>query len=92
MIPTKPSPTLKDPNKFSNEFSDFVSKCLTKSPDERPSATALLQHKAVKSAKQVSIIRELVSYAMRLVEEEEEEEEEDDDESEVGRAYGRGCS
>ena len=92
MIPTKPSPTLKDPNKFSNEFSDFVSKCLTKSPDERPSATALLQHKVVKSAKQVSIIRELVTYAMKLVEEDEEEEEEEEEESEVGGARGRGCS
>ena len=73
MIPTKPPPTLKDPNKFSNEFSDFISRCLVKNPEERPSATALLQHKFIKSAKNVSTLKELVQYAQKLVEEEEED-------------------
>ena len=45
MIPTKPPPTVKEPEKFSPEFCDFISKCLVKNPEERPSATALLQHK-----------------------------------------------
>ena len=48
MIPTKPAPTLKEPDKFSPEFSDFISRCLTKNPEERPSATALLQHKFIR--------------------------------------------
>ena len=45
MIPTKPPPTVKEPDKFSPEFSDFIARCLVKNPEERPSATALLQHK-----------------------------------------------
>ena len=72
MIPTKPSPTLKEPEKFSNEFSDFISRCLVKNPEERPSATALLQHKFVKSARSVSVLNDLVLSAMRVLEEEEE--------------------
>jgi len=72
MIPTKPPPTLKEPNKFSNEFSDFISRCLVKNPEERPSATALLQQKFIKSAKPVSVLKDLVQYAQRIVEEEED--------------------
>lgn len=70
MIPTKPPPTLKEPKAFSNEFSDFIRMCLVKSPEERPSATALLQHKYIKSAKSVSVLKELVARAMHIVEEE----------------------
>ena len=72
MIPTKPPPTLKDPNKFSSECSDFISRCLVKNPEERPSATALLQQKFVKSAKPVAVLKDLVQYAQRIVEEEED--------------------
>ena len=42
MIPTKPPPTFKIPEKWSNDFIDFVSKCLVKTPDDRASATQLL--------------------------------------------------
>ena len=45
MIPTKPSPTLKDLDGWSPEFHDFIARCLIKSPEERPSATAMLKHK-----------------------------------------------
>ncbi len=74
MIPTKPPPTLKEPEKFSNEFSDFISRCLVKSPEERPSATALLQHFFIRSARSVTVLKDLVQYTLKLVEEEEEEE------------------
>lgn len=73
MIPTKPPPTLKDPKSFSNEFSDFIRMCLVKNPEERPSATALLQHKFIKSAKSVSVLKGLVQDAMHIVEEEYED-------------------
>ena len=43
MIPTKPPPTFKEENKWSEEFSDFVAKCLIKNPEERATATQLLQ-------------------------------------------------
>ncbi len=73
MIPTKPPPTLKEPKSFSNEFSDCIRMCLVKNPEERPSATALLQHKFIKTAKSVSVLKELVQNAMHIVEEEEDE-------------------
>ena len=79
MIPTKPPPTLKNADKFSNEFSDFISRCLVKSPDERPSATALLQHRFVKASKGVGVVKNLVTQAMTKLEEEEEEDDEGDE-------------
>jgi hypothetical protein len=42
-IPKASSPTLKD-SRWSSEFRDFVSKCLNKDADRRPTADALLQH------------------------------------------------
>ena len=74
MIPTKPPPTLKNSENFSNEFADFISRCLVKNPEERPSATTLLHNKFIKSAKPVSVLKNLVEMAMKMLEEEEEQE------------------
>ena len=73
MIPTKPPPTLKEPQKFSNEFSDFIAKCLVKNPEERPSASALLQHKFVPSSKNISVavLKELVDCSLAVLGEQE---------------------
>ncbi|KAI8910040.1 kinase-like domain-containing protein [Powellomyces hirtus] len=43
-IPYLPAPTVQDPSRFSPEFVDFLSKCLTKDPPSRPSAIQLLSH------------------------------------------------
>ena len=43
MIPTKPPPAFKEEEKWSKEFKDFVTKCLVKNPEERATATQLLQ-------------------------------------------------
>ena len=43
MIPTKPPPVLKEPDKWTTEFRDFLSRCLVKRPEDRASAVALLQ-------------------------------------------------
>ncbi len=43
MIPSRPPPTLETPKDFSLAFNAFISKCLTKDPFYRPSATELLQ-------------------------------------------------
>jgi len=43
MIPTKPPPSFRDPDKWSPQFSDFVSKCLVKNPEQRISAKELLK-------------------------------------------------
>ncbi len=41
-VPKQPAPRLKDPQKYSAEFNDFVDKCLRKDPRERFSAKDLL--------------------------------------------------
>ena len=43
MIPNRPPPRLKNEAKWSKEFVDFVSKCLTKDPDIRPTSKQLLE-------------------------------------------------
>ena len=43
MIPTKPPPTFKEADRWSKDFQDFVSRCLVKNPEERATATQLLQ-------------------------------------------------
>ena len=45
MIPTKPPPFFKSPEKWSADMQEFVKKCLVKNPEERMSATQLLQVK-----------------------------------------------
>jgi len=43
MIPTKPPPSFRDPDRWSPQFSDFVSKCLVKNPEQRTGAKELLK-------------------------------------------------
>jgi len=50
MIPYRPSPTLPNPQKWSNDFNDFVAKCLKKNPEERSSCTQLIEHPFVKGS------------------------------------------
>ncbi|GAM26678.1 hypothetical protein SAMD00019534_098530 [Acytostelium subglobosum LB1] len=44
MIPTAESPKLKEPSKWSPEFSDFIRLCLAKEQSQRPTAKDLLKH------------------------------------------------
>ena len=44
MIPSRPPPTLTNPAKWSDEFNDFIAKCLVKNPKMRPTAKELLKH------------------------------------------------
>lgn len=44
MIPQKPPPSFRDPDRWTTEFIDFVSLCLVKNPEERATASDLLQH------------------------------------------------
>ncbi|NWU81716.1 STK4 kinase, partial [Onychorhynchus coronatus] len=66
MIPTNPPPTFRKPELWSDSFTDFVKQCLVKSPEQRATATQLLQHPFVKSAKGVSILRDLINEAMDI--------------------------
>ena len=72
MIPTKPPPSLKetDQTNWSVSFRDFVSKCLVKNPEERQTATGLLQHDFISASRPPTILMELVSHTMQVREEE----------------------
>ncbi|XP_047439667.1 serine/threonine-protein kinase 4-like [Mugil cephalus] len=80
MIPTNPPPTFRNPDLWSPAFKDFVSQCLVKNPEQRASATQLLQHSFIKSAKPTSILKALITDAMeiKLKKEEAELREQDD--------------
>lgn len=66
MIPTKPPPSFRDPDKWSPEFIDFVSVCLVKNPEERATATDLLHHVFIGNAKQPSILSQMISEAREI--------------------------
>ncbi|XP_025786044.1 myosin-IIIa [Puma concolor] len=46
-IPRNPPPHLRQPEIWSAEFNDFISKCLTKDYEKRPTVSDLLQHKFI---------------------------------------------
>ncbi|XP_028138153.1 serine/threonine-protein kinase 3-like [Diabrotica virgifera virgifera] len=66
MIPTKPPPSFREPDKWSTEFIDFVSICLVKNPEERASASDLLTHEFVKNAKSSSILNTMIQEAHEI--------------------------
>ncbi|KAH0791667.1 serine/threonine-protein kinase 26 [Histomonas meleagridis] len=82
LIPQNAPPTLE--GDFSPQFKDFVSKCLTKDPKLRPSASTLLGHPFIKSAKRKDLIVEYIEqvkpYSSQVNNEEEEYEEEEEEE------------
>jgi len=43
LIPSRPAPTLQEPSKWSPEFNEFVSRCLSKDPALRPDAKGALE-------------------------------------------------
>lgn len=55
LIPTKDPPRL-DPKVYSADFCHFVSKCLIKNPNDRPSIKDLLKHSFVTSAGSNSLL------------------------------------
>lgn len=60
MIPQKPPPSFRDPDRWSTEFIDFVSLCLVKNPENRASASDLLKHEFIKNAKVRTDLNEMV--------------------------------
>lgn len=66
MIPTKPPPSFRDPDRWSSEFIDFVQKCLVKNPEKRATANELLQHEFIKRALSVSIIQKIIQEAKEI--------------------------
>ncbi|CAH1772371.1 unnamed protein product [Owenia fusiformis] len=85
MIPTKPPPSFRNPNKWSPEFIDFVSVCLVKDPEKRASAKELLLHDFIKRAKPVSMLQKLLQEAREIQEAQLlENEQESDEETDTG--------
>jgi serine/threonine-protein kinase 24/25/MST4 len=66
LIPKNPPPTLE--GNFSKPFKEFVSWCLNKDPDQRPTAKELLRHRFVRGAKKTSSLVELIDRRVRWLE------------------------
>ncbi|KAG8952371.1 hypothetical protein FRC03_012176 [Tulasnella sp. 419] len=58
LIPKAKPPVLD--GQFSVAFKDFVSLCLTKDPNNRPSAKELLQHRFIRGSRKVNHLTELI--------------------------------
>lgn len=64
-------PKLDYPSRYSKEFNDFIAKCLTKDPAQRPGAQELLKHPFICRDLDVKHIRDLLlEYKAEVVEEE----------------------
>ena len=63
LIPKNPPPQLE--GNFSKAFKEFVTLCLNKDPEERPTAKDLLKHRFIKSAKKTSTLVELIERRQR---------------------------
>ncbi|XP_034312173.1 serine/threonine-protein kinase 3 isoform X5 [Magallana gigas] len=66
MIPTKPPPSFRNPDKWSPEFIDFVSKCLVKNPEQRVSAAELMQHEFIQNAKPREALHKMINDAKEI--------------------------
>uniref|UniRef100_A0A087XZD4 non-specific serine/threonine protein kinase n=1 Tax=Poecilia formosa TaxID=48698 RepID=A0A087XZD4_POEFO len=60
-IPRNPSPTLRNPDQWCRSFSHFISQCLIKDFEARPSVTHLLEHPFIKQVhgKDVALSQQL---------------------------------
>ncbi|XP_060873154.1 serine/threonine-protein kinase 3-like [Metopolophium dirhodum] len=61
IIPTKPPPSFREPDKWSPEFIDFVSQCLIKNPEERATATKMLNHEFISNPKPPDILSQMIA-------------------------------
>ncbi|CAD5229006.1 unnamed protein product [Bursaphelenchus okinawaensis] len=66
MIPTKPPPTLKNPEDWSPMFNDFIAQCLVKNPEDRTVADALLEHEFILGAKGPEAVKDMIADAQDI--------------------------
>ena len=69
LIPSRDPPALSEPDQWSPDFRDFLYQCLTKTPEERPTAKSLLNHAFISSAQANSVLAPVIKETMRLIEE-----------------------
>jgi len=67
MIPSRPPPKLTEPDKWSKEFNDFIAQCLTKNPEQRPSASDLLKHNFIAKAKTTAVLSVIIEEANETI-------------------------
>lgn len=67
MIPSRPPPKLDEPEEWTTEFNDFVSKCLVKNPDQRPSAEELLKHPFITKNGDYSVLSPLIKESQDII-------------------------
>jgi len=60
MIATKPAPRLREPSKWSAEFSDFLTRMLVKDAAKRPTAADLCNHPFLRKAADSSFLAQLL--------------------------------
>eukprot|EP01102_Stenamoeba_stenopodia_P002400 TRINITY_DN1221_c0_g1_i9.p1 TRINITY_DN1221_c0_g1~~TRINITY_DN1221_c0_g1_i9.p1 ORF type:complete len:160 (+),score=22.90 TRINITY_DN1221_c0_g1_i9:419-898(+) len=63
LIAARPPPNLLVPEKWSDSFRDFVSKCLTKDAQARASIAELLQHPFITEERDPSALQNLIDEA-----------------------------
>lgn len=66
MIPRSGKPRLKNKERWSSEFHDFLSQCFEKDMRHRPTAEMLLKHPFVSNPKPKSILADVVDLAKRV--------------------------
>jgi len=72
LIPARDPPTVKDSSLYSPQFLDLLNACLQKDPDQRPTASELLEHPFVKKGmeKETSLLlKNLVSDSLPFLKE-----------------------
>ncbi|EYB87439.1 hypothetical protein Y032_0263g604 [Ancylostoma ceylanicum] len=66
MIPTKPPPTFKKPDEWSEEFNDFIKQCLVKKPDDRKTASQLVEHSFIANAPGPEVLQAIIKDASEI--------------------------
>merc|ERR1719264_711284 len=64
---SKPPPSFNKPDQWSSQFIDFVTLCLVKNPEERATASQLLQHEFIRNqARQPEILADFIREAQDM--------------------------
>lgn len=86
MIPSKPPPTFKSPDQYSSNFRTFLTRCLTKDQNARPSAEELLHDPFILGATTDQVLSEKVLRTAEAIQAKQmallQQSKESDDESE----------